>query len=86
MSAKGCTKQYCNWRHAPQKKGTALVAVDNKGPKAKVKAKAKAKAGDADDRAATPAPGKKKLAQAKAAAKKPNALVATIEEQRKAAM
>ena len=80
MSAKGCTKQYCNWRHAPQKKCTALVAAT------KPKAKAKAKAGDAEDRAATPAPGKKKWAQAKAAAKKANALVATIEEQRKAAM
>ena len=38
---------------------------------------------DANERATTPIPGKKKFAKAKADAKKANALVATMEEQRK---
>ena len=78
MSKQGCSKQYCNYRHMPAKKGTALVAA------AKPKANAKAKA-DAADRAATPVtvPGKKKLAKAKPEAKRANALVASMEEQRK---
>lgn len=61
----------------PATKGTALVA-------AKSKAKAKAKAEPTADRAVTPAPGKTKLQAAKTAATKANALVAKIEEQRKA--
>ena len=61
----------------PSKKGTALVAAQ---PNAKAKAKDK---DGAKDRAATPIPGKKKFAKAKADAKKANALVATMEEQRK---
>ena len=81
MSKQGCSKQYCNFRHAPAKKGTALVAAVKPKPKAKAKA-------DASHRAATPGaavPGKNKLAKAKSEAKKANALVASIEEQRKAA-
>ena len=77
MSKMGCHKTYCNYRHMPSKKGTALVAAQP-GPKSKAKAK-----DDANDRATTPVPGKKKFAKAKADAKKANALVATMEEQRK---
>lgn len=78
MSKTGCHKTYCNYRHLPAKKGTALVAAQ---PNAK--SKAKADKDGAKDRSATPIPGKKKFAKAKADAKKANALVATMEEQRK---
>ena len=79
LSKKACSRAYCNFRHAPDKKGTALVAVN---PKAMDKAKAKDT--PAADRATIPAPGKKKLAAAEQAAKTATALVASMEAARAA--
>ena len=79
MKPDGCNRENCFFRHAPAKKGSAMVSVAT--PKAKPKSKAEPK----PEPAAGGQPSINKLCAATKVGKAAQALVASIKEQRKSA-